>query len=238
MEKLKLAITKQLGRNPSAQAQVKDRLGTNGFDSTLRVSDACTLELLEAGAIDIAIIRNAVAYEALKIGRICDPNLPKVPLASTGIDSGMKLFWSAAFGDYIWENGLREPRLCTPFPNAMRADMEIANAREKRPAPIPMMYQINEGLSKIQIDQIRGDLSCDDISWAGCPAFFGNFTPEEVSGNWPTWNVGEWKPGTGSPLSLTEYGLWGSARAKKLLDDSEKSGDNKELAEFIRNFNL
>ncbi len=156
MEKLNLSITKQLRKNPSAGAQFKDRLGTSGFNSALRTSDASTLELLESGYADIAVIRNAVAYETLKklleTGQTDVENVPKVLQTSTGIDSGMRLFWSAAYGDSIWQNGLRAPRLCTPFPNAKLADVEIANAWKEKPSPIPMMYKIDEGLSETEID--------------------------------------------------------------------------------------
>ncbi len=242
MEKLKLSITKQLKQNPSAEAQVRDCLGNKTYADAMRVSDSATLELLEAGYTDIAVIRNAVAFEALKLaletGQTDDENVPKVLQISTGIDSGMRLLWLPAYGNSIWQNGLREPRLCTPFPNAMRADAEIANVGKENPTPVPLMYKVAENLSRAEIDKIRGDCSCGDTSWAGCPAFYGYYTPEEVSGNGRKWNTGEWEIGTGTQLGVTEYGLWVSAKIKEVFDSPEASELKRVLANFIRNFNF
>lgn len=63
MEKFKLFITEQLKNAP--EREIKDRLGEETFRRAPRTSDKTTWEMLEKGYADIAIIRNAVAYEAL-----------------------------------------------------------------------------------------------------------------------------------------------------------------------------
>ena len=126
MEKFKLFITEQLKNAP--EAEVKYRIGKQDFDNAPRTSDNTTLEMLIKGYADIAILRNAVAYEALK--SVDAIKAPKVLTTSMGIASGDKLIWPAELGNTIW-NGRRSPRLYTPFPNTMRADVEIANRDKK-----------------------------------------------------------------------------------------------------------
>ncbi len=232
MEKFKLFITEQLKNAP--EAEVKYRIGKQDFDNAPRTSDNTTLEMLIKGYADIAILRNAVAYEALK--SVDAIKAPKVLTTSMGIASGDKLIWPAELGNTIW-NGRRSPRLYTPFPNTMRADVEIANRDKKSSSPVPMMNKIEEPLGKANMNKVLDDFFANGENPEQGPAFYGDINMEDIPNGRMKWNTGEWKLGSGSKFGATEYGIWASSRIYDLYQYEEDYNIISEWENFIRNFN-